>query len=98
MEDQGGNECPKKNGLNGHDARNMTSVHAADNPKAAENVARCLLDSAARLIEFPMLGHEGREAGTREMAVTRYPYIIVYRLTASKIRILTVLHQSRQYP
>ena len=81
-----------------HDLGAIHDYIAADNPKAAGSVVRFLLASVERLIEFPVLGHGGLEAGTREMVVTRYPYTIVYRLTSTKIRILTVLHQSRQYP
>ncbi len=79
----------------------LAAIHdyiATDNPKAAESVARHLLESARKLINFPMIGHEGKRAGTRELVITKYPYTIIYRLTAGKIRIVAVIHQSRQYP
>lgn len=71
---------------------------AADNPAAAENVVRNLLDSAGKLAHFPMLGHEGARSGTRELILPKYPYTIIYRLTATKVRIVAVMHHSRQYP
>ena len=71
---------------------------AADNLSAAENVIVLLLKTAERLANFPMMGHAGRRSGTREFVLTKYPYTLVYRLTASKVRIVAVLHQARQYP
>lgn len=84
-----------------HAEHGLAAIHdyiAADNPKAAESVARHLLESAGKLINFPMIGHEGKRAGTRELVITKYPYTIIYRLTSEKIRIVAVVHQSRQYP
>jgi plasmid stabilization system protein ParE len=71
---------------------------ATDNPLAAENVVRHLLMEAAGLTAFPMVGHEGKRAGTRELVLSKYPYTLIYRLSANKVRIVAVLHQSRQYP
>lgn len=81
--------------------RDIYGIHdyiAADNPKAAESVIALLIKSAESLIDFPAVGHEGAESGTRELVLTKYPYTIVYRLTAAKIRIVAIMHQSRQYP
>ena len=80
---------------------NMESIEghiAADNHVAAREVVDTIMATSRRLLAFPMLGREGRNPGTRELVLERYPYTIVYRLTASKIRVLAVLHQSRQYP
>jgi plasmid stabilization system protein ParE len=71
---------------------------AYDNPQAAQNVLGEIRRVANSLCASPMLGHVGRRAGTRELAITRYPYLIVYRLSAKKVHILAVAHQSRRYP
>lgn len=84
-----------------HAEHGLYSIHdyiAGDNQKAADSVVNHLLESAGRLIDFPMLGHEGRRAGTSELVLTKYPYTIVYRLTADKVRIVAVIHQARKYP
>lgn len=48
---------------------------------------------------FPMLGHEGQVAGTREFKVTRMPYLIVYAITSeANLDIVTIVHSSRNYP
>lgn len=71
---------------------------AGDNPQAAQNVLDEIRRVANSLRTFPMLGHVGRRAGTRELVITRYPYLIIYRLDAKKVRILAVVHQSRKNP
>lgn len=68
---------------------------ADDNPSAAESVIRQILETAERLPQFPMLGHEGKRTGTRELVLPKYPYTLIYKLTADKIRIVAVIHQSR---
>jgi len=71
---------------------------AAENPFAAKKVTGEILNVAQNLCDFPMLGHPGRRAGTREIVIPHYPYLISYRLTARKITIVAVIHQSRKYP
>lgn len=76
----------------------LAAIHdfiAEDNPKAAEKVVRHLLDSAAKLVGFPLLGHEGKRTGTRELVLPKYHYSIIYRLTADKVRIVAVIHHKR---
>ena len=71
---------------------------ASDNPQAAQNVLDEIRRVAKSLCNFPMLGHGGRRAGTRELVITRYPYLIIYRSDAKKVHILSVVHQSRKSP
>lgn len=69
-----------------------------DNPVAALSVLAEIRKGARGLLEFPMLGHEGKRTGTRELVMPKYPYTIIYRLTADKVRIVAVVHQARQHP
>jgi len=71
---------------------------AAENPLAAQKVTNEISGVAQNLRNFPMLGHPGRRAGTREIVIPHYPYFISYRLTPKKVIILAVIHQSRKYP
>lgn len=53
--------------------------------------------TAERLSMYPYLGPAGRVAGTREL-LAHPNYWVVYRVTASAVEILSVLHAREQYP
>ena len=81
--------------------RDIAGIEAyivANNPRAAAKVVSAIYKAAEQLEINPTLGHDGRCSGTRELVLARYPFTVVYRLTTNKIRVLTVLHQSRKYP
>lgn len=50
-----------------------------------------------RLPDHPLAYREGMVPGTRELVV--HPsYVLIYRVGAGEIRIVSVLHTSQQYP
>lgn len=53
-----------------------------------------------RLAEHPKLGRVGRVRGTRELVISRTPFIAVYRLheASQTIQILRLLHGAQQWP
>jgi toxin ParE1/3/4 len=82
-------------------AENLQSIFeyiAADNREAAEKIARKVHDTVQGLQQFPKKGRPGWVEGTRELVVSKSPYIIVYRDVGDVIEILRVLHTSRKYP
>lgn len=70
----------------------------ADSPRSAIKVDSAIDAQAERLIYFPESGRPGRISGTREVVVAHLPYIIAYRVTGDKVRILRVLHGAQQWP
>jgi addiction module RelE/StbE family toxin len=66
----------------------------AENPRAAVHVDQQIAHAARRLIDFPESGRPGRIAGTRELVVSRTPYVV----TADTVRILRVLHGAQMWP
>jgi addiction module RelE/StbE family toxin len=70
----------------------------ADSPRAAATVDDRIGDSAALLIQFPERGRPGRVEGTRELVIDRTPYLAAYRIVGDTVRILRILHGSRQWP
>jgi len=71
---------------------------AKDSPRMASEFVRHLRASAAMLANHPNMGRPGRIAGTRELVVTQFPYILPYRVRNSAIEILRVFHTARKWP
>ena len=71
---------------------------AQDNPLAAALVLTAIRDAVDRLGRHPSLGRAGRVDGTRELIISNAPYIVAYRVVENQIRILAVIHTSRQWP
>jgi toxin ParE1/3/4 len=78
----------------------------ARNPAAAARVGRRILNDAEQLTNFAYLGKPGRSADTRELVVTRFPYLIVYTIEPDEavteqpqtVVILRVLHGAMRWP
>lgn len=62
---------------------------------AAERVFYAISDSVSRLGDYPNMGHAGRVPDTRELSVTRPPYIVVYEVSAEVVTVLAVFHGAR---
>ncbi len=69
----------------------------ADNPAAALALDELFAEKAGRLIDHPGLGRPGRVTGTREL-VAHQDYILIYDVTGALVRVLRVLHATRQWP
>lgn len=69
----------------------------ADNHDAAARLDLLFSEAAARLADFPMIGHEGEVAGTREMNPHRN-YRLVYEIADGAVWILALVHSARQWP
>ncbi len=50
------------------------------------------------LQQFSQRTRIGRVAGTRELIISRLPYIVVIQVKAEKVFVLNVVHTARQYP
>jgi plasmid stabilization system protein ParE len=44
------------------------------------------------------MGRPGRIEGTRELVISRTPYIAAYRIAGDNVRVLRVLHGAQQWP
>ncbi len=71
---------------------------AKDSPRAAAEFVVHMRDSATMLAAHPEMGRPGRIPGTREFVVTRFSYILPYRVRGGAVEILRVFHTSRQWP
>ena len=67
-----------------------------------ETAARCVVAYIIEQIEtiistHPSAGRAGRVLGTRELVLTKYPYIIPYLVKNNIVYILRILHTSRKW-
>jgi plasmid stabilization system protein ParE len=78
---------------------NIHSHISEHNPRTATAVVERIFAATELLREFPHIGREGRDPGTREWVVRGLPYIIVYELDVSgpsELMVLAVFHGARQ--
>jgi addiction module RelE/StbE family toxin len=81
--------------------RNLDAIWeyiAQDNLDAADRMVERLRNAANVLLTSPMIGREGRAAGTRELVVADTPYILIYAPSRSRIDIGRVLHGAQDWP
>jgi len=82
-------------------ARNLTAQLewiAERNLWAAIDMGDAIHAAVSRLADHPAMARPGRVAGTRELVVVGTPYIVVYRIEASAVVILRVLHGAQRWP
>jgi toxin ParE1/3/4 len=69
-----------------------------DSPHAAVVVDERIRVQVRQLLQFPETGRPGRVEGTRELVISRTPYIAAYRIAGDTVRILRVLHGAQLWP
>jgi toxin ParE1/3/4 len=69
-----------------------------ERPAAAERQVELILTAVERLTRFPHSGRPGRRAGTRELIISRTPYLVPYRIRGELIEVLAVLHGRQRWP
>jgi toxin ParE1/3/4 len=71
---------------------------AEDNLRAAIEHDERIEKQIDQLLENPEIGRAGRRKGTRELVISRTPFIVVYRIKAKRIVIVRLLHTSQAWP
>lgn len=65
-------------------------------PDYAQATVERLHAAAESLSRFTLRGRPGRQSGTRELIITRLPYVVVYAVRADAVWIIRVLHVARK--
>lgn len=71
---------------------------ARDNLRAALIQLDQIERQTEMLIRHPEMGRPGRKKGTRELVISRSPFIVIYRIKGERIELIRLLHGSRQWP
>lgn len=71
---------------------------ALDDPLAAISQDEEIEEQTNLLTTQPKMGRIGRAKGTRELVISRTPFIAVYRIEGERIEILRFLHGAQKWP
>lgn len=69
-----------------------------DSPAAASRVVKAIREQVKPLAQHPQMGRLGILDGTRELVVSRLPYLVVYQEQADTVTVLAVVHTARNWP
>ncbi len=61
------------------------------------NLAKAFDKAISNIENFPEIGMLGRKEQTRELFLSQYPYVIIYRINKHNIEIVRLLHTHQQW-
>ena len=64
----------------------------------ARRVSDAIFETATSLQDMPNRGRKGRKLDTREMLISGFPFVIIYRVGQEAVEIARILHTSQQWP
>ena len=79
------------------DLKAIKKYICCDNFSAAQEVVRHILECVESIKDNPSIGRAGRILRTRELIISKYPYIVPYQVRDDNIYVLRVLHTSRKW-
>ena len=80
------------------DLESIQKYICENNQNAAREVVAHIIEKIETVIvPNPSAGRAGRVLRTRELAISKYPYIVPYQVREDVIYILRVLHTSRKW-
>lgn len=80
------------------DLKSIQEYICENNREAAKEVVAHIIEKIETVIvPNPSAGRAGRVLRTRELVISKYPYIVPYQVRENVIYILRVLHTSRKW-
>ena len=80
------------------DLKSIQEYLCENNVEAAKEVVAHIIEKIETVIvPNPAAGRAGRVLRTRELVISKYPYIVPYQVREDVIYILRVLHTSRKW-
>lgn len=80
------------------DLKSIQEYICENNVEAAKEVVAHIIDKIETVIvPNPGAGRAGRVLRTRELVISKYPYIVPYQVREDVIYILRVLHTSKKW-
>ncbi len=79
------------------DLRRIAEFYAETAGYEVSEAARLYLQGAIKRLAADPVTHRPGKRGTRERVLRKFPYVLIYRVSPTKVRLVRVLHQAREY-
>lgn len=80
------------------DLQSIKKYICNNNELASKKVVSHIIEQIETiLLKMPSAGRAGRVLRTRELVITKYPYIVPYQVRENVIYILRILHTSKKW-
>jgi toxin ParE1/3/4 len=79
------------------DLQNIKNYLQQNHPHFAEPTVRTIYHRIRLLKNSPDRGRPGHRSGTRELALTPLPYVVVYAVKAEAVEILHIYHGAQDW-
>ncbi len=79
------------------DLENIKNYLQQSHPHFAEPTVRTIYQRIRLLKTSPDRGRPGHRSGTRELALTPLPYVVVYAVKAEAVEILHIYHGAQDW-
>jgi len=73
-------------------------ITASKSEEVAVRIATQIVSRVEQLANFPLSGRPGRVRNTRELVISKTPYIAVYTIDDARIVVLAIYHGARRWP
>lgn len=84
--------------LAAQDLQSIKKFIYEDNEIAAKKVVAHIINQIETILpQMPSAGRAGRVLRTRELVISKYPYVVPYQVKGNDIFILRVLHTSKKW-
>jgi toxin ParE1/3/4 len=80
------------------DLQHISDYLSEHTPLHAERLVWSIYRAPEILLRTPLIGREGRRAGTRELVLTPLPWILIYVVREETIDVVRVLHGAQRWP
>jgi toxin ParE1/3/4 len=80
------------------DLRDIHTYLSQHDPAAARKIGAAIENAVLLLSLFPQKSRRIRRGGERALPLSRYPFIIFFRIKGDELEILRIRHGARRHP
>ena len=80
-------------------ASNLDEIHeylVTEHSPFAPSTIKTIYEAIRALRDMPYRGRQGRIEGTRELVLSKLPFIVVYRVSEDAVHVISIRHAARR--